>query len=944
MQCVFSNDLNTLVETVAGVLSAESFRSPLSPDWLIVPNQDTGRWLQIELTNRLGSLANTKVTTLSEFLWTMSDAQPDKQFESDLYWAIATVWRRQHPELVEPEYLQQVSDIFELFQLYVTELPDSLVNREKTALPIQQSDAWQIDLWREIEPQLTTAPHRMLIDSIKEPNSERLDAIARIIIFNPDRLSALALNALRSWTHNTPCFLCIQSPSPELWFTQGALELPETHPVLADLCREKAKIFSMLGDEETIEGYNQNAAKSALSELKVHLFQNKKAPITIDQSVSLVSATSPTQEVVELKQWLIDWLNADPTRTLNHVHIVTPNPALYGPIVQRIFHGSDLLHRLPTSPDPLIVQPIEVAAIKLLAEMERTGFRAGSVYTFLSDITVRETLKLSDQQLRQIRSWLIQSGARRGLTGYRHTLQAAKQRLLKGLMADPDAAFLSDSTPTESIEQTDGLDRLIGVLSAIEQILCAPDIMPLQEVIQLIDRAVNRLTLGKVQTLNLAPFITQFTDAEVSKKSVFQWIELSQKTGLSRPLALNDQLSVTAPQTIRSIPNQVVAILGANHDTFPQDSNEHPWDLVAKIPRPGDLIESEKERQVLADIVLNTEDRLWISWIGKHPIHQTEELPGPGIVSLIDCFRGSNNTSPMMELPSGISLDSHQISDSTIDPAGQVMQHSWTIHEFLSVAAEPAIAFLKEKGARIRASEFPELDIEPLSIDPLNAFKMKQGFVEQALTQDTLIEFLTQYPELPDEIDLNGALGDYAPSLVAEAFAIKEEPVETSELTLGEFTVHIDGFASIEAPRIIIKSSIDGVRGLRALLEGLVLFAIESTEESLRLVTFNNRVTPFGPIPVEEARELLTQWLAAISDRGTPCPLVAPLALKTARALAKEEEANTWIHWSDETLAHHPEYQRVFQNDPRISEKHVDLVRNLVKPLLNYLGKSRGTL
>ena len=480
MQCVFSNDLNTLVETVAGVLSAESFRSPLSPDWLIVPNQDTGRWLQIELTNRLGSLANTKVTTLSEFLWTMSDTQPDKQFESDLYWAIATVWRRQHPELAEPEYLQQVCDVFELFQLYVTERPDWLVNPEKTGLPIQQSDAWQIDLWREIEPQLPTAPHRKLIDSIKEPNAERLDAIARIIIFNPDRLSALALNALRSWTHNTPCFLCIQSPSPELWFTQGALELPETHPVLADLCREKAKIFSMLGDDETIEGYNQNAAKSALSELKTHLFQNKKAPITIDQSMSLVSATSPTQEVVELKQWLIDWLNADPTRTLNHVHIVTPNPALYGPIVQRIFHGSDLLHRLPTSPDPLIVQPIEVAAIKLLAEMERTGFRAGSVYTFLSDITVRETLKLSDQQLRQIRSWLIQSGARRGLTGYRHTLRAAKQRLLKGLMADPDAAFLSDSTPTESIEQTDGLDRLIGVLSAIEQILCAPDVMPLQ--------------------------------------------------------------------------------------------------------------------------------------------------------------------------------------------------------------------------------------------------------------------------------------------------------------------------------------------------------------------------------------------------------------------------------------------------------------------------------
>ena len=164
------------------------------------------------------------------------------------------------------------------------------------------------------------------------------------------------------------------------------------------------------------------------------------------------------------------------------------------------------------------------------------------------------------------------------------------------------------------------------------------------------------------------------------------------------------------------------------------------------------------------------------------------------------------------------------------------------------------------------------------------------------------------------------------------------------ELTLGEFTLHIDGIATVEAPRIVIKSSIDGVRGLRALLEGLVLFAIEPTEESLRLVTFNNRVTPFGPIPVDEARKLLKGWLTAISDRGTPCALIAPLALKTARALTKDEEASPWVHWSDEALAHQPEYQRVFQNDPQISEKHLDLARGLVKPLLHYLGKSRGTL
>ena len=114
---------------------------------------------------------------------------------------------------------------------------------------------------------------------------------------------------------------------------------------------------------------------------------------------------------------------------------------------------------------------------------------------------------------------------------------------------------------------------------------------------------------------------------------------------------------------------------------------------------------------------------------------------------------------------------------------------------------------------------------------------MKQGFVNQSLTQDTLIEFLMHYPELPDEVDLNEALEDYAPSLVAEAFATHSDLLEPSELTLGEFTLHIDGIDTLEAPRIVIKSSIDGVRASDTSRDSCS--SIEPTEESLRLVTFN---------------------------------------------------------------------------------------------------------
>ena len=154
-------------------------------------------------------------------------------------------------------------------------------------------------------------------------------------------------------------------------------------------------------------------------------------------------------------------------------------------------------------------------------------------------------------------------------------------------MADPDDHWSSDSMPTEAIEQTYALDRLIAALTSVEYILTAPSELPLREAVHLIERALQRLTLGQVLNLNLAPLIEQWTNQTVSLGAVFKWLALKQSVGLSRPLALNDQLSVTAPQTIRSIMTPAVAILGANHDSFPPDSPMHLWDLIAHMPRPG---------------------------------------------------------------------------------------------------------------------------------------------------------------------------------------------------------------------------------------------------------------------------------------------------------------------------------------------------------------------
>ena len=290
------------------------------------------------------------------------------------------------------------------------------------------------------------------------------------------------------------------------------------------------------------------------------LYHNQAEAIEIDNSIEFVAATSPTQEVISLKKWLTQWINSDPTNSLRDVQIVTPDPGLYGPIVQRVFHAPEQDQRLPTSPDPLLSRPLESVAIDLFAQSYATGFKAGSLYAFLTQQSVRDALRLSDPHLRQIEKWLVRSGARRGLKGYRHTLREAKRRLLRGLLADPDAHPSVESTTTEALEQTFSIDRLIACLSALNIILSVPDQVELQEALKLIDDAISRLTLGQLRGLNLAPLIQDFSTRKVQLGTVLQWIQSHQDTGLSRPLALNDQLSVTAPQTIRSVHTKVVAI------------------------------------------------------------------------------------------------------------------------------------------------------------------------------------------------------------------------------------------------------------------------------------------------------------------------------------------------------------------------------------------------
>ena len=70
-----------------------------------------------------------------------------------------------------------------------------------------------------------------------------------------------------------------------------------------------------------------------------------------DDTIRFVNAPDPIREIEELKNWLISRFNQNPTISLSEVAIATPDPGLYGPIIQGIFDHSDHEISIPTARD-----------------------------------------------------------------------------------------------------------------------------------------------------------------------------------------------------------------------------------------------------------------------------------------------------------------------------------------------------------------------------------------------------------------------------------------------------------------------------------------------------------------------------------------------------------------------------------------------------------------
>lgn len=486
-----SNRLEVLADHLADVLR-EPPRSPFAPEVIVVQSQGMGRWLKLELAERLGICANVRFLAPEAFahetfVALLADVPKQPRFTRDvLRWAVleslsaAATDGLEAPELAhylaasDPRHRYQLAEkLAFLFEQYPVHRPELVLEWDSGG-----AGDWQARLWRAVVERLGPAHPAALRRKLATLPPLPAGALPeRLSVFGVSSLPQFHLGLLAWLGERLPVHLFRVEPSREYWseirtprqqtrelaragqpgLTADAAHHEVGHGLLASLGlagRDFQKLLLEAGDWQDTDDFRAPGAATLLHALQddiLHLRNRGTEPdaprlpiAREDDSLRVHCCHSPLREVEVLQDHLLDWFQREPTLRPREVLVMTPDIEAYAPALQAVFESpEDEARRIPFSlADRAARREHRVvdAFLRLLA-LPDTRLSAPEVLAPLETAAVRARFGLAERDVELARHWVRESGIRWG--------RDAAHKAAEGLPALPENTWRH------------GLDRLL---------------------------------------------------------------------------------------------------------------------------------------------------------------------------------------------------------------------------------------------------------------------------------------------------------------------------------------------------------------------------------------------------------------------------------------------------------------------------------------------------
>ncbi|RJQ78751.1 MAG: exodeoxyribonuclease V subunit gamma [Desulfobacteraceae bacterium] len=666
---------------------------------------------------------------------------------------------------------------------------------------------------------------RKLTDLSTSIARERLPA--GLSVFGISHLPPFHLEVLEALACRIPVYLFLLNPCRHYWFdilsdhqmVRMRASQPQQSPPLEQLHLDRGnRLLASLGhlgkdffdriyqfQANLTDEFIDNRVDSLLGRIQQDILdlvdrpqsagQIETTPAKADGSLRIHSCHSPMREVEVLHDQLLDLLEGDPDLQPRDILVMTPDIAMYSPYIHAVFGaGENSRINLPFSvADQNISQDRDVIEcfIRLLDLVDRR-FEASRVMMLLECGTVCRQFGLTEADLPILERWIRQAGIRWGWDAAerrRHDLPGSQEnswrygldRLVLGYaMAADDMQLFSGVLPYDSIGA--GETRILGGLVAfaetlhevLEKLAVADSLKGwkrrLMDVLNRLFRVDEQIQY-ELQILHgvIEQLQRVGVDNDDGRTIAFEVIRqhikdvlmaLSYDSGF-----MSGGITFCAMLPMRSIPAQVICLLGMNHDAYPREEHDPRFNLITEEPRFGDRSRRNDDRYLFLETLISARKAFYISYVGQN-IQDNSPIPpsvlvdemveyvseGLGISAdqfvvshLLQSFSPSyfNGENPLLF---SYSLENKAAAERLMTPKSEPLlfaeplsapPESWKKCEWGQLAsffAHPA-RYLLEHRLGVFLHEDPETieDRESFVLEPLGRYKIGQRILEGVL-------------------------------------------------------------------------------------------------------------------------------------------------------------------------------------------------------------------
>ncbi len=512
-----------------------------------------------------------------------------------------------------------------------------------------------------------------------------------------------------------------------------------------------------------------------------------------DRSIQVHLCHSPLREVQVLHDHLVNLL-ADPGIEPRDIVVMMPNVAAYAPYIEAVFGQSTPATEVPWSlsdMSDLRCDPLVRLFLNFL-NLPDSRLPLSEVLGLLEHPEVQARFDLNAESVLRLREWFEESGIRwgadaahRGEEGLpevgHHTWRFGLDRLLLGYALERDDLCHSGVAPYPHIEGSNApLLGLFGVfwqqLLQLRRQLSTPHpparwSAVLHGIIEQFFRPSEPESTRSLQRLHTA--IESLTDswsqAAVEQPLPPQWVRTALQQLLENQVQasgyLTGQVTFCAMVPMRSVPFQIVCLLGLGDQAFPRSEPALSFNRMALQPRAGDRALREDDRYLFLEALLSARQQFYLSYVGRSLRDGKPLLPSVLIDELLTqiergFYCADSEESPTTRIqrlhpmqpfsaqysPGPGSKSSH--NDLWLEPSNSTQMPSWpadffavklppltstevALSSLLSFWQNPTRALLNERlDLRLTEPDSAVDDLEPFTLNGLDRYLLRTELLD----------------------------------------------------------------------------------------------------------------------------------------------------------------------------------------------------------------------